>query len=210
MAVTNASCTVAQTYSYDSFGNITPSGSIVQPYSYTAREYDTETGLYYYRARYYHPRAGRFITRDPIEFEGGINQYTYVSNNPVYRIDPWGLDYTFMCGDGRSPFNPGNGNWGGLHWSGGWNPQKHGGVNGSKPTMDSGDECYKDHDLYYDKCKCSDDEKKCKKTCNRELIGCLRNLDKDSRKWLRPPRPGTEVDSETFKDHAIDWFMGKI
>jgi len=37
----------------------------------TAREYDSETGLYYYRARYYDPKAGRFITRDPISFAGG-------------------------------------------------------------------------------------------------------------------------------------------
>ena len=43
------------------------------------------------RARYYDPRAGRFITRDPIGFGGGINQYVYVRNNPINRIDPSGL-----------------------------------------------------------------------------------------------------------------------
>jgi RHS repeat-associated protein len=59
---------------------------------YTAREYDTETGLYYYGARYYDPKAGRFIIRDPIGFDGGINQYAYVSNNPVNNIDPLGLE----------------------------------------------------------------------------------------------------------------------
>ena len=86
VAVTNASGTVAQTYSYDSFGNITISGSIAQPYTYTAREYDAETGLYYYRARYYDPKAGRFITRDPISFNGGdVNLYAYVQNNPCGR-----------------------------------------------------------------------------------------------------------------------------
>jgi RHS repeat-associated protein len=81
-----------QTYNYDSFGNITPSGGINQPYTYTAREYDNETGLYYYRARYYDPKAGRFITRDPISFAGGDgNLYGYVENNPINFVDPFGL-----------------------------------------------------------------------------------------------------------------------
>ena len=80
-----------QTYAYDSFGNVTPTGSVKQPFAFTGREYDQETGLYYYRARYYDPKVGRFITRDPIGFRGGINQYTYVRNNPVKWNDPFGL-----------------------------------------------------------------------------------------------------------------------
>ena len=58
-----------ETYSYDSFGRPQES-TFSQPYSFTGREWDTETGLYYYRARYYDPAAGRFISRDPIGFEG--------------------------------------------------------------------------------------------------------------------------------------------
>lgn len=58
---------------------------------YTAREYDSETGLYYYRARYYDAKAGRFISEDPIGLLGGINLYSYVKNNPVNMIDPRGL-----------------------------------------------------------------------------------------------------------------------
>jgi RHS repeat-associated protein len=57
----------------------------------TGREFDKETGLYYYRARYYDPMEGRFITKDPIGFIGGINLYIYVQNNPVNIIDPLGL-----------------------------------------------------------------------------------------------------------------------
>jgi len=81
-----------QSYRYDSFGNITISGSIIQPYTFTAREYDPETGLYFYRARYYDSTQGRFLTRDPIGFAGGdVNLYAYVKNNPVNWIDPYGL-----------------------------------------------------------------------------------------------------------------------
>ncbi len=81
-----------QQYDYDSFGNIksTPFW-IKQPYTYTGREYDYDTGLYYYRARYYDPSIGRFTTRDPIGFGGGINRYSYVNNSPLNYVDPLGL-----------------------------------------------------------------------------------------------------------------------
>jgi len=92
VALTNAAGSVVQTYSYDSFGNVTPSGGITQPYTYTAREYDNETGLYFYRARYYDSKVGRFVTRDPISFAGGdVNLYGYVRNNPINWFDPFGL-----------------------------------------------------------------------------------------------------------------------
>jgi RHS repeat-associated protein len=91
-AMTDSAGAVIQTYSYDSFGNIVnQTGSIQQPYIYTGREYDSETGLYYYRARYYDTITGRFISKDPIGFRGGLNLYAYVGNNPVNFIDPYGL-----------------------------------------------------------------------------------------------------------------------
>jgi RHS repeat-associated protein len=92
VTLTNSSGSTAQTYSYDSFGNNTPNGSISQPFTFTAREYDSETGLYFYRARYYDPKVGRFVTKDPIGFEGGdYNLYNYVGGNPVNNNDPYGL-----------------------------------------------------------------------------------------------------------------------
>ena len=92
IGLTNSSEAVVQTYEYDSFGNITnQTGTIQNTYTYTAREFDTESGLYYYRARYYDPQIGRFISSDPIGFLGGdINLYRYVKNNPVNLIDPSG------------------------------------------------------------------------------------------------------------------------
>jgi RHS repeat-associated protein len=85
---------VIQTYDYDSFGNIvsTKDPAFVQPYTYTGREWDRETGLYYYRARYYDPMEGRFISKDPIGFRGGdVNLYAMVLNNPINAVDPLGL-----------------------------------------------------------------------------------------------------------------------
>ncbi len=59
-SLSNAAGSIANTYTYDSFGKLTAStGSLVNPFQYTARESDSETGLYYYRARYYDPSTGR-------------------------------------------------------------------------------------------------------------------------------------------------------
>ena len=91
-SLTNAAGALAQTYTYDSFGNLTASaGSVPNPFQYTARESDPETGLYYYRARYYDPAGGRFISEDPIGFNSGANFYRYVRNNAVNLTDPTGL-----------------------------------------------------------------------------------------------------------------------
>ncbi|MBI1912831.1 MAG: RHS repeat-associated core domain-containing protein, partial [Deltaproteobacteria bacterium] len=68
------------------------SETIRNAYTFTGREYDSETGLYYYRARYYDPEAGRFIGKDPIGFAGGdVNVYGYVGNNSVNWTDVFGL-----------------------------------------------------------------------------------------------------------------------
>jgi RHS repeat-associated protein len=66
--------------------------------AFTGREWDPETGLYYYRARYYDPKIGRFISEDPIDFEGGVNFYSYVENNPVNLVDPEGLQACLIIG----------------------------------------------------------------------------------------------------------------
>ena len=87
---------LAQTYTFDSFGNQTASsGSLTNPFQYTARESDPETGLYYYRARYYDPTSGRFLSEDPKKFSGGLNFYTYAGNDSVGFRDPTGLDYHY-------------------------------------------------------------------------------------------------------------------
>jgi RHS repeat-associated protein len=59
--------------------------------AFTGREWDPETGFYYYRARYYDPKVGRFISEDPIGLAGGSNSYTYANGRPVFFSDPTGL-----------------------------------------------------------------------------------------------------------------------
>lgn len=92
-SLSNAAASITDTYTFDSFGKLAAStGTTVNPFRYTARESDAETGLYYYRARYYDPAAGRFLNEDPIGFNGGTNLYPYVANNPVTGTDAFGFD----------------------------------------------------------------------------------------------------------------------
>jgi RHS repeat-associated protein len=95
-SLTNSSGAAAQTYTYDSYGNVTASsGSLMNPFQYTGRESDPETGLYYYRARYYDQSSGRFLAEDPLGFGGGDgNLYRYALGSPLMYVDPTGLTVT--------------------------------------------------------------------------------------------------------------------
>ncbi len=92
-SLSNSAGSLANTYTYDSYGKLTASsGTISNPFQYTGREFDSETGIYEYRARYYDQNVGRFVSEDPINFEGGIDFYAYTLNNPSNWIDPFGLE----------------------------------------------------------------------------------------------------------------------
>jgi RHS repeat-associated protein len=78
-------------YQYDAFGTtLQEMGSVNNPYRFASREWDVESGLYYYRARYYNAVFGRFLQRDPAGMVDGPNVYGYVKNNPVNYRDPTG------------------------------------------------------------------------------------------------------------------------
>lgn len=91
---------VVNDYHYDEWGNVlSQTEKIKNSFKYAGEAYDSETGLYYLRARYYDPSLGRFINKDT--YEGDItnplslNIYTYTANNPLKYIDPSGHDYLY-------------------------------------------------------------------------------------------------------------------
>ncbi|MBI3459881.1 RHS repeat-associated core domain-containing protein [Candidatus Acetothermia bacterium] len=123
-ALTDTTGKIVEGYQYDAYGRqtvfapgpngvvnfgggdvVTPGVSTVNnPYMYTGRRLDTETlrldtgiGLYYYRTRYVDTDEGRFISRDTIGFEGGINLYEYVDSEPTAYTDPIGMQKCCCC-----------------------------------------------------------------------------------------------------------------
>lgn len=103
VASTDENGTMVSQYAYEPFGETTTEGSGDIAFQYTGRV-PAADNLYYYRARFYDPKAGRFISEDPIGFGGGdMNLYRYVLNNPVNLVDPFGYkgkaplpSYTFL------------------------------------------------------------------------------------------------------------------
>jgi len=77
----------------------------VNPFQYTARESDTEIGLYYYRARYYDSQSGRFLNEDPMRFDAGVNFYAYTLDSPLNFRDPDGMDIA-VIENGPTQGNP--------------------------------------------------------------------------------------------------------
>jgi len=101
IALTDGTGAIHTQYTYAPFGETTRTGTVTtNPFQFTGRENDS-TGLYYYRARYYHPVLQRFLSEDPIEFAGGdVNLYAYVLNNPVNLTDPDGRIIAQVIGGG--------------------------------------------------------------------------------------------------------------
>jgi RHS repeat-associated protein len=91
LALTNSSGNTITQFGYDPYGDTTSNGSTsTNVFEYTGRENDSN-GLYYFRARYYSPQFGRFISEDPASWLGGINLYGYARENPLRFRDPSGL-----------------------------------------------------------------------------------------------------------------------
>jgi RHS repeat-associated protein len=87
--------TVVDHLQYDSFGNITSqtNANLTPPFAYTGRDWDADSGLYYYRARWYDAGTGRFLSEDPLGLAAGdTNLQRYVHNSPLNATDPTGLD----------------------------------------------------------------------------------------------------------------------
>ncbi|RTE11540.1 RHS repeat-associated core domain-containing protein [Paenibacillus whitsoniae] len=135
---------IVNNYQYDEWGNITSqTEGIANSFKYAGEQYDTETGLYYLRARYYDPSVGRFINEDT--YEGQIdnplslNLYTYVHNNPLTNVDPTGHWCTAVV-NGTTYSHPGGCNDG----SGDMNGSRTDGSGYSKDAVHNGDYYYDD------------------------------------------------------------------
>jgi RHS repeat-associated protein len=93
IATTDAAGNVNQRLSYDEYGvGPVDQSSIGVPFRYTGRRFDRETGLYYYRARYYSPNLGRFLQTDSVGYKDDLNLYAYVGSDPLDKTDPTGTE----------------------------------------------------------------------------------------------------------------------
>jgi len=99
LALVDDSGAIVESYEYDPFGAVTvydENGTEIDTsaygnrYLFQGREYSWDTGLYNFRARWYDPQTGRWLSKDPIGISGGLNQYVFVGNNPVNFVDPHG------------------------------------------------------------------------------------------------------------------------
>ncbi len=98
VALVNDGGSLAAGYEYSAFGepmraDVLDATVADNPWRYSTKYTDVETGLVYYGYRYYTPNLGRFVNRDPIQETGGLNLYGFCANNPVSRWDVLGLDW---------------------------------------------------------------------------------------------------------------------
>ena len=102
LTLTDSSGNIVESYRYDAWGRTTvyaangaalKSSAIGNRYCWQGREYSWTSSLYYFRARWYDPITGRWLSNDPIGISGGLNQYVFCGNNPVNFRDPLGLDW---------------------------------------------------------------------------------------------------------------------
>jgi len=113
-ALADESGEIVESYRYDAWGRVlgvydgsgTPlsESAVGNHYLWQGRWYSWNTGLYYFRARWYDPITGRWLSKDPIGISGGLNQYVAFNNNPVNERDPFGLATVYINGQATAVY----------------------------------------------------------------------------------------------------------
>ncbi len=101
-ALADSSGSIVESYAYDAWGNVLAvydsagleipnhKSQISNRFLFQGREHSFATGLTNFRARWYDPATGRWLSNDPIGISGGLNQYVFCGNDPVNFVDPMG------------------------------------------------------------------------------------------------------------------------
>ncbi len=140
--VTNESGNLVAQYDYDAWGkSVVVSGNMNVDFGFTGHYFHQPSGMNLAMYRAYSPTLGRWISRDPIGENGGVDLYSYSFDDPIDLVDP--------TGGFPNSWVPRYGNWGGPDWSGGWRPSQHGGANGPLPPIDALDAAAMRHDVAY-------------------------------------------------------------
>jgi RHS repeat-associated protein len=119
---TDASGTIAAHYEYSPFGEtVIQAGDMADAFAFrfSTKYWESEAKLYYYGYRFYAPHIGRWLNRDPIGEQGGINVLAFIHNHPLERYDRLGLHGNPVCG----PNGPVGSGWG-PYWPNPWEPYK--------------------------------------------------------------------------------------
>jgi RHS repeat-associated protein len=100
-AAASATAAIVAKYEYDPYGNVVASGgdyAAVTPLRFSTKYWDDETGLLYFGERYYSPKMGRWMSRNPLGEKAGADLYAFVRNHPAGAIDPLGQDVINLSG----------------------------------------------------------------------------------------------------------------
>ncbi len=110
--IADSAGTLVAHVAYDAFGHVigVSGNGVFGRFQFTGRDFDEETGLHYYRARYYNQNLGRFMIQDPIGFDGGdVNLYRYVGNSPINSTDSTGqaeaVEYNVTVQTSEGPYH---------------------------------------------------------------------------------------------------------